>query len=183
MPGRRQLAGADSFSPQAPQDLSARTRSLHLGLVCAVVCLILWVLAGIAWPVSLRLSHVNLPSEENAHFVVDLVICGLMATVYPFFLVTLFCIQCVFPAFLQQQLTAPGDVKSLKRLRITCECLHFLAVVIPLLTIVGLSMPGSKVEKWTVMAVAIGGLAAYVATWFCYRRILSDVEALRRAVA
>ncbi len=163
------------------EQLRARTGSLRLGLSCALICLSLWVIAGIAYPVSIRLAGVELSMSGSIHFFYSLTICGLMATVYPFFGVTYVCISSIFPAYLQQRLSAPGDSKELDRLKVCCDGLHFLAVAIPLLAIAGLSTTTSE-ERVTVLVLAVGGLIAYGLAWLAYRQIMADVAALRGAI-
>lgn len=181
LPGRCRARENLSEEELEIAQLRARRMSLRLGLMCALICLTLWVIAGVAYPISIKLAGVDLSWSSSMHFVYSLTICGLMATVYPFFGVTYFCINCVYPAFLRQRLSAPGDVQELDRLNVCCDVLHFLAVAIPLLAIAGLSTTTAE-ERVTVLILAVGGLIAYGLAWLCHRRIHADIDALRSAV-
>ncbi len=85
--------------PDAATSAGLRRKCLRLGTVAAGVCVSCWVLAGVIWPVALRVAAGPAPGglETYLHFLMGLVICGFIAGAYPYFLVTFLAVRVLYP--------------------------------------------------------------------------------------
>jgi hypothetical protein len=164
----------------APQKLNC----LRLGEQASWVCLGLWTVAGIAYPVALHIASGGLPREYWARFIGSLVICGLLATAYPFFLVTWFAVRRLFPVYIQHACCGPDDVAALQRLQRRLQAYLIVAFCVPFVAIAGLSlaaMSGSTVghDAVTMFLVCVLSIVAVVLTFFrVYVPLQQDLSAL-----
>lgn len=149
------------------------------------VCLALWVCAGIAFPVSLQIAAGSVPAEAYVHFIASLVVCGAMATAYPFFLVSLFTIRCLYPSFLPFGRAGGVDETMLAALGRRSVVYLTVAAAIPLIAVAGLTfVPAENIPDiiGVVRVVCVGGIVAFVASYSIFRLIERDLDALRRVV-
>ena len=128
--------GKESLS--ASETASLHRECLRLGERTALVCLTLWTIAGIAYPLILRTMGVTMTARWSAHFVGSLFICGLIAVAYPFFGVTYFAVRSLFPALLHHRASGPADEAELTRLHRRLGKYLVVAGSVPLLAIGGL---------------------------------------------
>ena len=86
----------------SPEHLAQmRDRSLELGHYAAIIGIMLWTIAGIAYPICFRIVvGSNMPLRVYPHFIASLTICGLIAASYPFLVITFFAIRAYYPALL-----------------------------------------------------------------------------------
>jgi hypothetical protein len=167
---------------------SARRRSacLRLGERASWVCLGLWVVAGICYPVVLHLAAGGLPGRYFATFIGSLAICGMIATAYPFFLVTYFAVRRLYPVYLQHGRCGPEDAANVQRLDQRLPVYLVVAACVPLVAIAGLSLAaqvGGKLEARVMFWVCVGGMAALAATYrWCYQPLQKDLTALLRTL-
>ena len=54
---------------------------------------------GLRYPISLRLIHADMPAAAMLRFFFSLLLCGLVAAAYPFFVVTFFSLRSLYPVF------------------------------------------------------------------------------------
>ena len=154
---------------------------LLLGHRCSMVCLILWTLAGLAYPLSLDLQEASVSRSVYILFFLSLVISGLIATVYPFFGVTWFSLRSLFPANLRKRPGTEGDRRALWKLKIKLRLYLMLAALIPLIGISAVTLVGSEL-LWLVRFLALGGIAAFAGAYFIEQRLEDDLGALERVL-
>ncbi len=148
------------------------------------VCLGLWICAGIAFPVSLQIAAGAVPAQAYVHFVASLVVCGAMATAYPFFLISLFTIRCLYPSLLPFG-AGERDEAMLAALNRRSVGYLTVAAAIPLVAVAGLTfVPAADIPSiiGVVRVVCVGGIAAFVASYSVFRLLEKDNAALRRVV-
>jgi hypothetical protein len=68
---------------------NAHRRTLQLGHFAAFTCIGLWALAGLVYPLSMRLEELALPPSTYVHFFASLLLCGLFAVSLTYFSVTM----------------------------------------------------------------------------------------------
>ena len=86
---------------------------LGLGHFVAMLGVVLWLIAGVAYPVSIDLAGGELPRIAHLHFFASLVLCGLIAAAYPYFLASAFSLRVIYPQLLRDGPIARGDVPAL----------------------------------------------------------------------
>ncbi|QDU41080.1 Serine/threonine-protein kinase PrkC [Maioricimonas rarisocia] len=184
--GLRQLARSGHCPPD---DVPAIRRDvLRLGGRTAMICLAEWIIAGIAYPISIHYAAGSMPPSAYLHFIGSLVICGLVATAYPFFGVTSYAVRSIYPAMLQTCPGGPADARELQRLDQRLSWYLVIAASVPLLAISGLSLvrPAGSVDahlQFVEQAVCLGGIAGFGLAYRFFRQLQTDIAALLRIVA
>ncbi|REJ89681.1 MAG: serine/threonine protein kinase [Planctomycetota bacterium] len=169
-------------------DTKERFYCLRLGEQAALICLCLWVAAGVAYPISLHIGVGELPLHLYLTFLGSLTICGLIATAYPFFLATLFCLGTLYPVFLKHGLSGAEDANELSELLRRLQRYLIGVGIVPLLAVVGLTLPsfgGEAIEPIPMLLVCLGGIAGLVFASMLNRRLQASlsgvVDVIRRS--
>ena len=89
----------------------AAARALELGRLVALISIVEWSIAACVYPISLRLIHAEMPAAAMLRFFFSLLLCGLVAAAYPFFVVTFFSLRSLYPVFVV------GDLRGGQRRR------------------------------------------------------------------
>lgn len=166
--------------------LRARADVLVCGERIASVVFSLWVVAGLTFPISLRLATGEIPTRGMVHFVVSLVVCGAMAVAYPFFLVTFYLVRCIYPMFLRQGDISADDAVLLHRLGRRCTNYLAVAASVPLLAVAGVTfLPPDDIPRVIVAVrlLSVGGIIAFVVVYIMFRALEADLQALERVAA
>jgi serine/threonine protein kinase len=172
-------------------DASRRLDCLRLGERSSMICIALWLVSGIVYPLALHLGVGDVSPRVYGLFVGSLTICGLIVSSYPFFLVTYSCVRRLYPTFVQAGVCDETDVRELQRLQQRLPLYFGATGAVPLLAIMGLLLAGwhlegqsqdGNVQALTMFFVAIGGIAASVATYWLFRRLAANLAALARVV-
>ncbi|MFI6431474.1 protein kinase [Rhodococcus oryzae] len=171
----------------APEILArARTATLNLGHRAVVVAFVLWVVAGVGYPIVLQAAAGGIPSQAYSHLIASLAVCGAVAVAYPFFILTFYAVRCVYPILLSHGEIGSADGRDLRALgRITTRYVA-VAASVPLVGVAGLSFvgaePGNTVNA-TVRALCIGGIIAFIGVYQLFRWVEGDLRALTRVVS
>ncbi|MBF6179134.1 serine/threonine-protein kinase [Nocardia otitidiscaviarum] len=164
---------------------AARKDVLLLGERASFVVFTLWVLAGITFPISLRLATGEIPARGMVHFLVSLVVCGAIAVAYPFFLVTFYLVRCIYPMFLRHGDISADDAVWLHRLGSRCTGYLAVAASVPLLAVAGVTFLQPSDIPEIIVAVrvlCVGGIVAFVGVYWLFRALEADLRALERVV-
>jgi serine/threonine protein kinase len=166
-----------------------RWLALFLGQLSLVIGSILWALAGLAYPASMQLMSVEIAPSTYAQFFGSLLICGLIASAYPFFGVTYMGLGILYPGLLLDDLSASNDVPKLKRLgRYALVCL-IIAATVPLLGILLLLTLESYIEidkrlfRITLAALSLGGMFGFGLLFWRYRVLQRELDLLIGALS
>jgi hypothetical protein len=165
----------------------ARRRCLRAGQIAAYVCVAGWAVAGVLWPLSLdvaayRLDKSMLQLTDHVHLLFSLVLCGLFAAAYPFFLVTFLAVRVLYPALL---LAGPPDAEdgpALGRLEGTLGRFLVVAGAVPLGSIAVLAV-FQPPAPWALGLFSGAGLAGFALAYALERRIRADLASLAHIVA
>ncbi|WP_167475613.1 serine/threonine-protein kinase [Nocardia arthritidis] len=163
----------------------ARADTLRLSARIELICLALWVLAGVLVPVSVELSGNHIPTGSYAHFFLTQLVCGAIAVAYPYFLVSWYAVRSVYPMFLPHG--GPGRPDSVQLSQLDRRSTHFLAVAaaVPLLGVAGATfVPATDLPAVLVpvRVLGVGGALAFVGVYWVFRSLERDLAALRRIV-
>ena len=156
-----------------------RLRTLRLGETTAGVCVAFWLIAGVVWPIALRLAAGPSPGGFGtyAHFMLSLAVCGLVAAAYPYFLVNFLAVRVFYPTLLGPDGPAPTDGPALQRVERELGRYRAAAAAVPLLAVTLLASQAT-LSLYAAAALGIAGLAgvalAYVIEW----RTRADLTAL-----
>ncbi|WP_020474405.1 protein kinase domain-containing protein [Zavarzinella formosa] len=156
-----------------------RLKSLRLGVVASYVCVGCWVTAGIIWPLTLRIIAGPPPQGAGVyvHFLLSLLICGLVASAYPYFLIMFLTVRVIYPALLGAEGPAPADAPALHRVERELSFFRVAAASIPLLTVAVLASREVK-HPFAVAAMSAAGLAGTLAAFMLEGRTRADLAAL-----
>ncbi len=177
--GLRRLSSSQKLAPEEKRSL--RHHALRLGLRIATIGLVCWLLAGLAYPLSLRASMGQTPLWVFFHFLASLTLCGLIAATYPFFGGTFLAVRVLYPALVEPGSGNETDIRELARIDDWINVYLVLAAAVPLLALTVLSVlrVGSPM---LVGILGLGGMAGFVAMYGLSRVIRRDLEALREIV-
>jgi hypothetical protein len=164
--------------PVATDQLAeARRRCLKLGTVASLVCVGCWCLAGVLWPISLDLLLGWLPFDAHLHFLISLTLCGLIAAVYPFFLVTHLALRGLMPVLLRAGSPSAEEITTLERLGRSLGPNLLAAAAVPFVGIATLVLIDSH-DRTTMKMLVAFGLIGCVFAYVLERRIRQDLSAI-----
>ncbi|WP_063018416.1 serine/threonine-protein kinase [Nocardia niwae] len=164
----------------------ARADTLRLGRRNVLTCFALWAIAGVAVPVSVQASGNQIPTASYVHFFLTQIVCGAIAMAYPYFLVTFYAVQSLYPMFLPHGALGAEDARRLRQL--DADSTYFLAVAaaVPLLGVVGATfIPPGDIPAVIVplRVLCAGGAVAFVGVYWLFRTLEKDLAALERLAA
>lgn len=155
----------------------ARVLATRLGHEAAMIGVVLWTLGGILFPVLMHIGLKQGALDMYGHFVSSLILCGLIAAVYPFFIVTMVSLHRFYPLLVRLGTMHGEDRRALENLRWWSWWYFGLAALVPLIAGAMLSMIQSP-SRWAAASAALIGIAGFAAAWFAVRRIQQDIDAL-----
>jgi eukaryotic-like serine/threonine-protein kinase len=177
--GLRRLGEGKILSPEEKRSL--RRHSLLPGLRLATIGVICWLLAGLAYPLTLLATLGQAPVWVFLNFLASLTLCGLIAATYPFFGGTFLAVRAFYPALVQPGSGDESDLRDLQRIDQWISVYLVVASAVPLLAMTVLSVVrvGSPL---LVGLLGIGGLVGFVGVYFLSRVIRGDLDTLRDIV-
>ncbi|WP_051499555.1 serine/threonine-protein kinase [Nocardia sp. BMG51109] len=169
-----------------PAELArARVDALLMADRVVMVAFSAWVVAAITFPVALRLATGEVGMQAVLHFLSSVLVCGAMAVAYPFFLVALYTMRCIYPVFLRHGDVSAGDAQRLRRLGRRATSYLAVAASVPLLAVAGVTLLPPEDIPRVVVAVrvlSVGAIVAFVASYVLFRALEADLRALERVV-
>ncbi|MBF6423200.1 serine/threonine protein kinase [Nocardia cyriacigeorgica] len=163
----------------------ARSDTLQLASRNVLTCFVLWVITGIAVPVSVQLSGSQISAESSAHFFLTQIVCGAIAMAYPYFLVSFYAVRCLYPAFLPLGGLGADDSRQLRALDRRSTYFLTVAAAVPLLGAAGVTfIPSADIDAVIVplRVLCFGGALAFVGVYWLFRMLERDLAALERIV-
>lgn len=164
------------LSTRISAEPAALKRCLLMGQVAAGLGLSLWVVASIAYPLSLHVSAGAMPMTNYLHFFGSLIICGLIGIAYPFFGMSFVAVRAIYPRLIDGQL-ALIDRYRLKQLLNLVPKFFVLSSLVPMVAILILVLIGSKADFALIVLSSIG-VCGILGTHYIARSIQSDIKAL-----
>ncbi len=158
-----------------------RKKSLNISLQVAAVSLAEWLIAGIAYPLAIGLATDALTPALFIHFLVSLLLCGLIATAYPFLGVTFVAARAFYPAFFRLDSIGSEDLPALVRFGRRTIFFLALAAAVPLLALTALILIQSTYQIGLTILSA-GGVLGFIAAFCMFRPIQDDLGRLASAM-
>ncbi len=150
------------------KDVASRHRhkvfDWRLGHRVALVCGALWLSAGLVFPLILLALYQSLRLQDAIHFFSSLTICGGVAMVYPFFLLTQLNLQLYYPQTVLDYLSDPDFRGWSQRLRRLSRLYLLAAAAIPLVALALLVLAVDSQRQHlmaAILATAVGFGASY----------------------
>ncbi|MFC4124323.1 serine/threonine-protein kinase [Nocardia rhizosphaerae] len=145
----------------------------------------LWIAAAGVYATTIGLVDQELPARTALHLLLVAVICAAIAMAYPFFLITLYLVRCVYPLFLHHGQDFRGDGRALTTLSGRSQRYLVVTASIPLVVTVGATfLPIADLLTTTtpLRAICVGGVIGFIGSYALFRVIESDIRALLRVV-
>jgi eukaryotic-like serine/threonine-protein kinase len=161
----------------------ARRDLLRVGEWAVFMAFSLWVLSGTVFVVGLWLTAGGIPGWSAAHLIASHVLCGAIATAYPFFLITFYAVRCIYPMFLHRGHVSEEDVVWLRRLNRHSSLSVAIAAAVPLLTIATVTfIPISEISSVIVPVrfLSLGCIIGFAGVYAMFRSLEDDLKALVR---
>ncbi len=156
-----------------------RILSTRLGHEISVLGIALWTLSGFVWPIMMHFALGAGGINMYLQFFTSLFICGLIAAVYPFLLITLLSLHRFYPLLVRLGTMGERDRQALEKLRRWSWIYIGFAALVPLLAVVMiLFFNRTDSLQWAAASTASLGIAGVFAAWFAVRRIQQDLDAL-----
>lgn len=164
----------------------ARTDTLLMGDRIAVVVFALWVIAGLAYPVTLQIIAGGIPATAYVHFLASLIVCGAIAVAYPFFFVSFVAVRYVYPVLLPLGITSNDDDRNLRGLGRRSTRYLAVAASVPLVAVAGVTfIPPAQIPQiiGAVRILSVGAIFAFIGAYWLFRQLETDLRALERVVS
>ena len=165
----------------APGDAQeGTTKLLQFGQVIAILLLTIWTVSGIAFPIAIG-EFGGHSINFYLHFFLSLALCGIVATTYPYMLVTLLGVRYFIPALVRHGIIAGPRRRDLNQTVRRNKIFLMTSILVPMLGIwLVVAFRGSDPEgrEWALLAVSGGGAAGFVAMIALERLIGLDIVAL-----
>lgn len=182
LPVTRGIALLHAHNSPGPAELARlRQRALRLGSITAAICAGCWILAGVVWPIALRVAAGPPKSPDTyAHFLISLVICGLIAAAYPYFSITFLAVRAFYPALLGPTGPSSSDGPALRQVERNLGRYRAAAAGVPLLAVALLALMASHEASslLPVAAMGVAGLAGVALAYFIEALVRADLIAL-----
>ncbi len=164
---------------------SARLRGFQLSRFVTVLGITEWLIAGMVYPIALNiLTKGLLHPKWYFHFVGSLLICGLVAAAYPFFMTATLTIKSFLPALLHSDRLRAADVVQLQRLSEQSTWSLYLAGGVPAVGMMILLMTQQTTtanSSFALTVLSIVGAAGFALILSLSKSLQSDIEALLEA--
>jgi hypothetical protein len=118
-----------------------------------------------------------MPGEAYLHFMVSLVLCGLMAAAYPFLMITFLSVRVFYPPLFQAHAPGAEDLTGLERMGRLVWRYLLLAASVPMLAVAVLVLVGSN-SQLALGVLSAGGLTGFGLAFWLSRLIEEDLGVL-----
>ncbi len=166
------------FASPPDQPAPGGRRVLFLGRFMALIDVVLWCVAGLAYSTVL---HLDVPSDQLVtlyiHFLTSLTLYGLLAATYPFFLVTFLCVRWLTPTLIRHGVTQGPTSRDYDDLKKLMRFFLVLAAAVPLLSVL-LTLAWYDQQKDLLIILTVSGMGFVGLYYLLYRPIEEDLNAL-----
>lgn len=177
LPIRRFLRNGRSSSSETQ---IVRQRMFGLSRFVTVVGISEWIIAGMAYPIILHfLTTDGLHVRWQAHFFVSLLICGLVAAAYPFFLTSALSVRAFLPRLLNRETLTAGDLQQLAEVSDRSGWSLYLAGGVPAIGIMILIFTQEAADSaFPLQVFSVVGAVGFAFALSLSRRLQANIEAI-----
>jgi serine/threonine protein kinase len=162
-----------------------RRRCLRLGIISTWTVVGCWAVAGVVWPLALRLLTGVPPNAPvvYVYFLLSLVVFGLLAVTYPYFTMTFLAVRVLYPALLGPDGPAAADRPALERVNRELSVFNMIATGVPLVAVIFLGLmlwlgQSGRAVQFSIVVLGAVGLAGTALAYILDARIRDDLAAL-----
>jgi serine/threonine protein kinase len=157
--------------------LDKRLRTMNTGFEASLIALTLWVSAGLLYPIAMHVGLDESAARTYFHFFGSLLLCGLIAAVYPFLLISITALHYYYPLFVRLSSMGEEDRKAMVRLGRQAWGYFWLAFTVPFMAIFLMWIMESDAQ-WAPAVAAIGGVGGVGVAFNIVRRLQADLDCL-----
>jgi serine/threonine protein kinase len=174
---RRLQLDLKSAGPDKDNSQPIRRRVLNAGNHAVIIGIVIWLSAGILFPLIMQLNAGTLPGTVYLHFVISMLLCGAIAAVYPFFFVSFIALRAFYPLLLAGNPPSASDCQQLTRISQQASRYLLIAGGVPLVGVTLLAFNQStSVLAHSVLSVS--GLIGFMIAFRMHRLLQLDIAAL-----
>lgn len=161
---------------------TVRLRAFQLSRFVTLLGITEWLIAGMVYPIALNvLTEGLLETKWYFHFVGSLLICGLVAAAYPFFMTATLTIKSFLPSLLQSDRLRTADVVQLQKLSEQSTWSLYLAGGVPavgMMILLTTQQTTTANSSFALTVLSIVGAVGFALILSLSKSLQSDVEAL-----
>jgi hypothetical protein len=172
------IKAARTGSPASERQLSA---AWNLGHRAALIGGCLWLMAGILFPIALQWFDPDFRARDAIRFILSMVLCGGVAWIYPFFGLTWFAVQVLFPRLLATTMSDPEFPQRSEQLRRRSGWYLISAAAIPLLALGLLAARPDSPRVVMLIAVVVTACALF-ASYLAHGKIENAITQLSKVL-
>ena len=156
----------------------------NLGHRTAMIGGILWLIAGIAFPIVLQQANSTFDTIDAIEFFLSLAICGGIAWIYPFFGISLVASEIYYPALVAPTMVDRDFETRARQLKQRANIYLASAAVIPLCAMALLAMQqtagsGKALIGLFLLVVIVVTAVALLFAFLAYQRLIDTTQQLR----
>ena len=159
---------------------------LNIPYICAGICLFLWLVSAIVYPVSIDTMYQHpLNYWFYVYFFLSLFICGLIGAVFPFLGSAYWLIAALYPPRISEPPIPEVHRPRLIRLKQHCDLAFVLSAVIPMISVVLISVENSIGTTGSTLALGLlgmGSMIGFVIAYLLNRRIQSNIDTIEEII-
>lgn len=133
---------------------------LNVGFRCALLALLMWTLAGMAYPLSMSIQAVDVSVQLYSHFFFSLLLCGLFAVALTYFNLTVYSLLILVPEAIRRGADERGIGKHISTLGRHNWIFLLTSAVVPMLASVALAFLSDQ-TPWVLGVISLGGMLAF----------------------
>lgn len=152
------------------------TSIINVGFRCAIFTLVVWSVAGLAYPISMSTQAVETSLDLYAHFFFSLLLCGLFSVAFAYFNLTAFAMLVLVPKAIQLGASEDGLGSTMLSLSKRSWLFLLTSAVVPMLASVALAISNDQ-TPWILGIISLGGMLSFM---LCLRYINHIQTATRR---
>ncbi len=172
------LRGLQQVARGEATDEHALGSAWNIGYQAATIGAAFWAIAGIVYPVALKLAYPHFAPADCGHFFLSLIMCGLVAWAYPFFGLTVITVLVYYPQMMRPTMKDPAFEIRARVLERRAARFLLISAGIPLLAAVLVLTSEHKGENIVTLTAVIAtafGLAAAFTAFQTLRQGLADL--------
>jgi len=154
---------------------------VNVGFRCAILTLVVWLIAGLAYPISMSTQAAEASLHFYVHFFFSLLLCGLFAIALTYFNLTYYALNILVPRTIQQG----GSKKGMRPAIAQCDRRNWpfllTSAVVPMLASVTLAISTDQ-TPWILGAISLAGILAFMVCLGCMNRIQAALQILDSAL-
>jgi len=155
----KRLNSKENRHGEANSAFELRRHITRLPLICVIIPISIWTLAGLAYPVAMNIAGSALTWSDSLHFVTSLILCGLIAAVYPFFLTAFTAIRVWYPIAFKTEQIQHEDIRMIDQFIGRSWFFMALAALLPTFSI--LLMVTTQVESDRNLLAILAGTSFF----------------------